>query len=241
MKTIRKSVWETNSSSTHSVAIDTSYTRKSSVDGLEIEGKFFGWEFVRFNDFVTKASYFWALVHNNQNHPLFDRMVRLSRKYNFELLQPRTDQFWYVDNGTEHYSTWIKENPQLDTDEGLMDFMISESSWIFLGNDNDDDPPNFRLTQHQLEKAPYFLTLLEDKTLRYALRDLKQSTINEYASAATYNYLEPDAYTDGRVKILTIDNETIQAVIEKYDYKSGEYIILSNHILHYEIETNTNV
>lgn len=238
MKTIRKSAFETNSSSTHSITIDSSYLGRCDVKDLEIECDEFGWEFVKFNDFRTKASYFWTLAHTHQNHPLFDRMIRLSRKYKFGLLYPRTDQYCYIDHNFEHYDSWIEESPQLDTDEGLMDFMVSNSGWMFLGNDNDDDPPNFRMTSSQVEKAPYFLTLLEDKTLRYGLQDLEHSTIDEYASRAAYWHLKHSIHNRGYVNILSIDNEIIQVVIEKYDSKTGKYLVISDYTLHYEIETN---
>ena len=62
MKTIRKSVFETNSSSTHSISIDDSGANYTSItpdrDGnIVLKGGQFGWEIGDFNDPLTKANY----------------------------------------------------------------------------------------------------------------------------------------------------------------------------------------
>lgn len=62
MQNIRKSVFETNSSSSHSIHIDTSTELNDFIipndDGnVVLNGGEFGWEYIRFNDALTKANY----------------------------------------------------------------------------------------------------------------------------------------------------------------------------------------
>jgi len=238
MKTIRKSVFESNSSSSHSFSIDLSYSNKESVKDVEITCGEFGWEYKKFNDFQTKTSYFWTLVHENPSHDLFERLTRLSQKYRFGLLHPRSSEYCYVDHGTEHYCDWVTKHPEIKTDEGLMDFLISESGWIFLGNDNEDGPPNFQLTPHQNADAPFRLILTEDPKYNYALPDNSESTIERFAETAAYNYLNKDElYDSGFIKIISIKDGVIEACREEYDYRTEIYTVTETYTLHYTIET----
>lgn len=159
MKTVRSNTFETNSSSTHSITIDrVNYPNLQIPKTITIEGSTFGWEYERFNDFVRKASYFWTLA--NYDEVIRDRMLRLSELYGFDLIEPEKDSHgWcsdtYVDHGCEHYASWIAENPSLNTDEGLWEFLTSESCWIMLGNDNNAAPPNWGDTPKATAAMPY--------------------------------------------------------------------------------------
>lgn len=237
-RTIRSSTFETNSSSSHSITIDNSYHGKTSAKDVNIECGEFGWEYVRFNDFATKASYFWTLACGYTDHPLCHRMERLAVKYEFDLIYPKKDAYHYVDHGTEHYSGWVVERPELDTDEGLMDFMVSTSGWIMLGNDNEQGEPNFRLTPNQVNDSPYHLILNEDPNLSYAIPDCLQTTIYEYACDATYEHLDKGrGWDEGHTRIVTVEDGLIHAVTEKYDYKGKKYDVLKEHTLHYTIKS----
>ena len=240
MKTIRQSQFEVNSSSTHSFSLDLSYTNKQSVKDVNVEAGTFGWDYKSFNDFKTKASYFWTLVHDENDHPLFKRLRRLSSKYKFNLLYPRKDDFVYVDHDTKHYNDWIRHSPTLNTDEGLMEFMMSESGWIFLGNDNNGGPPNFRLTPNQIKDMPYILTLLEDPAYTYALPDNEAFTVEQCVDIiAAYQYLNKigsDRYN--YVRIISVDDGVIHACLEKYDYKKKCNMITDEYSLHYTVKQN---
>lgn len=161
MKTIRSNTFETNSSSTHSITIDTvNYKNKQIPQEITIPCGEFGWEFKKFNDFLTKASYFLTLSQNNEH--LKSRMVRLSQKYEFNLEMPAEKDFVYVDHGSEHYDSWIREYPQIDTDDGLWEFLTHESCWIILGNDNQADPPNWRQTPKQEKNLNYKIYFINE-------------------------------------------------------------------------------
>jgi hypothetical protein len=114
----------------------------------------FGWEYTKFNDFLTKASYFWTLALYNED--VNERMIRLAADHGLDLqFKQSKDDFYYVDHGSEHYSDWVKKNPELLTDEGLWNFLINESCWIILGNDNSEDPANWRISPKSAAAMPY--------------------------------------------------------------------------------------
>lgn len=72
MKNIRNKVFETNSSSTHSISI--SANSKGLYDTIVPENKVitlsggkFGWEWSKFNDLLTKADYAYEYAKGNQD------------------------------------------------------------------------------------------------------------------------------------------------------------------------------
>lgn len=162
MKTIRHNTYETNSSSTHSITIDTENYKNIQVPAtLTIPLGEFGWEFRKFNDFLSKASYFWTLALYNEE--VNDRMIRLAADHGLDLQFAQSDgEFYYVDHGSEHYYDWLKKNPELATDEGLWNFLINESCWIILGNDNSCDPPNWRISEKAAKAMPYICYVTPD-------------------------------------------------------------------------------
>jgi len=176
MKTIRHNTYETNSSSTHSITIDTqNYKNLQIPKTLTIPLGAFGWEQVKFNDFLTKASYFWTLGLYNED--VNERMIRLAADHGLDLQFTQSkDYSYYVDHGSEHYHDWVKTNPELLTDEGLWNFLINESCWIILGNDNSYDPPNWRITEKAAKALPYEVFIYPcdpDDYIDYSLNSFK--------------------------------------------------------------------
>lgn len=162
MKTVRTNCFETNSSSTHSFTLDTSYSDavfipNDSFRGVEISAGEFGWEWRKFNDFGTKASYFWTLIADaNKEYEekylpgLRARLERLAKKHGVVFLKPGEKDWTYVDHGSEHYENFVKREPSIGTDDGLWEFLTNPSYWIMLGNDNSEAPYDFRLTPIRL-------------------------------------------------------------------------------------------
>lgn len=244
MKTIRTNCFETNSSSTHSVTIDSStHGNTRNVRGAKIYHGEFGWEWNRFNDFSTKASYFWTLVadYPRDHDDLKARLERLAEKHEFKLLPIREGSYCYVDHGWEHYGEFISKYPELNTDDGLFDFLTSKSCWIMLGNDNGHGEPNFRLTPHQEENAPSYLTLNVEPPLRYAM--VGQMTEDDYVVEAVYTWRERSQdsrarYEEGWIKILEVSGGEVKCAIEKYDYQTSKSSIIKEFTLTYTIEHN---
>lgn len=143
MKNIRSSVFETNSSSTHSISID------SNADGildtivpndegaLILTGGSFGWAWEKFNDSLTKANYCAVdtLDHAERAHMLAEVLVEHTgaKKIIFAI-----DDNSYVDHQSVGTSEDAFVSPQT-----LKNFIFNPSSWLFTGNDNEDSHPNF--------------------------------------------------------------------------------------------------
>ena len=84
MKTIRKSVFETNSSSTHSISVADNGPLKNGlecVDGyVQIELGLFDWEVKEYNDTYTKLSYLMTFIF--QDFPDYKKDDIDWRKFN---------------------------------------------------------------------------------------------------------------------------------------------------------------
>jgi hypothetical protein len=142
MKKIRHNVFETNSSSTHSISVrsdnvgtyQTLYPDKDGV--LTFEGGEFGWEFAKYCDAITKAEYLVTLfkVHNVSDQALFEKVVldhtgAKSIAYNIK------EEFEaYID----HQSREDLTSPIFNlTYETMKDFIFNPKSLLMTGNDND--------------------------------------------------------------------------------------------------------
>lgn len=143
MINIRTSVFETNSSSTHSISI------ASNADGILgtivpndegviiLTGGEFGWAWDKFNDAITKANYCAvdAAEHAEHSHMLAEVLAEHTgaKKIVFAI-----DDGSYIDHDSTGASGEAFQSP-----EKLKDFIFNSKSWLFTGNDNDDSPPNF--------------------------------------------------------------------------------------------------
>lgn len=243
MRTIRTNCFETNSSSTHSVTIDSSSERELNVAGTKVYPSEFGWKWNRFNDFATKASYFWTLVidHPQDHDDLKCRIERLAEKNRFSLEPSKDSSYCYVDHGWEHYDEFISKYSELNTDDGLFNFLTSKSCWIMLGNDNSHGEPNFRLTPFQVENATSYLILNDEPPLRYAM--IGHMSEEHYAVEAVYTWRERNKTIDeqikeGWIKIIDVSCGEVKCAIEKYDCQTSETSIVKKFTLTYTIEHN---
>lgn len=140
-KLIRTGVFETNSSSCHSVSVadetkefvlDTIYPDQDGI--VEVSGDEFGWEWFKHNDAQTKASY--AAQQFAHNDDALDTLK--------EVIKEQTGAedviFSGLDNGyVDHDSIGILEQSK----EWLRNFIFNKNSWIFGGNDNSTADPTF--------------------------------------------------------------------------------------------------
>jgi len=165
MKKIRSKVFETNSSSSHSISIvegedefyDTIYPDEKGI--ITLGGMEFGWEWERYTDVFTKASY---CAQDCWNDPHRKSML-------IELLQEHTgavaiefDDSGYIDHdsaGTTHYAFVCKDT--------LKDFIFNPKSILFTGNDNSEAPPNFYDPVDAVYDKKLVIDGLESYTLIY--------------------------------------------------------------------------
>ena len=140
-KLIRKGVFETNSSSSHSIALatedkefvlDTIYPNQDGV--VIINGDEYGWEWFKHNDSETKASYAAQSFANNDFQ--LDELK--------EVIKEQTGATEVIFNGLndgyiDHDSYGIVPTGKSE----LRNFIFNKNSWLFGGNDNSSPDPTF--------------------------------------------------------------------------------------------------
>lgn len=142
MKNIRKGVFETNSSSTHSICIaknvELEFPKK-----LHLEFGEFGWEHQTLGSISEKASYLYTASHNYGNEGQTETIIGYLEEKGIDVTkeEPSEKQYaWessgYVDHGGELVD-FI--NDLCEDKEKLYRFLFSPFSFIITGNDNSDD------------------------------------------------------------------------------------------------------
>lgn len=149
MKQIRNSVFETNSSSTHSICIakDQSFTLP---ERIYFEFGEFGWECDTLQSTEQKASYLYTGMIANDMMDQFSSVVKTLESKGIEVKAEEpiwkessyTPGYKYVDNGgyVDHSDELAEFIKAVTEDEGkLLRYLFSPLSFIITGNDNDDE------------------------------------------------------------------------------------------------------
>jgi len=140
MEKIRSAVFETNSSSTHSISISTENTDllldtslQPDKDGnIVLIGGDFGWGIEDFYDAQTKASYIavWSNVHHGG-------------KYDDTIIEVICNQtaasnviFSFEDSYIDHQSSDNEYDYICEDKETLRHFIFNRNSFLHLDNDN---------------------------------------------------------------------------------------------------------
>jgi len=251
MQNIRQNVFETNSSSTHSISINSNTdgiydTIVPDDDGiLWLTGGIFAWEWAQIKHTLTKANY--AAVYARDNEKLTNMLTELLKEHTGakEVVYDLGDS--YIDH-------------QSDKNEGgacgeafvniqlLKDFIFNPKSWLFTGNDNDHAPPNFYdVDTNIVFKYKLYLENYSDTPLKLGeipnTEDLKEK-IKElyYYCAQDYNYriVEDETLVDKSIiNSFFKFNENILTVYRLELIKSGkEYKqkLLSSKDLRFKLE-----
>jgi hypothetical protein len=137
MKKIRKGVFETNSSSTHSISIGIS-DGKAQFDTLPIDSDGvcrvyqaeFGWEQETFNSPSMKASYAYTYAKGD-----LSKMRQLGDVIQKQLGGKITVEFVEGDGYIDHQSFDVCEEA-FESDDKLRNFIFNPRSYLETGNDN---------------------------------------------------------------------------------------------------------
>lgn len=146
MKTkVRKNVFETNSSSTHSICVTKNNILDEKQNHIEFTIGEFGWEIDEYCSPYTKAQYLYTGLLDNGREDLIENIKSILDSngitYEFETPQYWTSSDGYkcLDNGYIDHSNELDEFLTICCDEDkLMRFLFSSESFIITGNDNDD-------------------------------------------------------------------------------------------------------
>ena len=144
MKKIRSNAFETNSSSTHSITVGENKSGEYNILPITVKpawyGKF-GWEFETWDTIEEKLAYMIRCLvcydFNEKNlqdkiKPIQERLHNLG--INFELPTYKEYMNGYVD-----HEDWYQEEIEdiYKDDDILLTFLLSDSSYIEGGNDNE--------------------------------------------------------------------------------------------------------
>lgn len=142
MKTVtRHGVFETNSSSTHSISWNTTTPTNISINVVNSKVQTsctdFGWEEASYNDFATKLSYLITWLVNEglfeeeciEYHNLFDAMYRANPLFRgFDL---DDSDLGYID----HQSSDVAKEA-LSSTENITNFLFNPGTYLVTDNDN---------------------------------------------------------------------------------------------------------
>lgn len=146
MKIIRRSAFETNSSSSHSIVYDKSVKTYSSItpdgDGyIVLTGGEFGWNWRRITDPLEKANYY--AIDNQHSEDRIDVLKEVIREHtgakdvvisiNSDYRLPNWSYIDHQSCGTTSDITFKDEIKEFIFGGGI----------LFTGNDNGSPPPNF--------------------------------------------------------------------------------------------------
>lgn len=144
MKTIRNNVFETNSSSTHSISINENLIEWDSIesenDTIILTGGEFGWGWQKYNDALTKANYCAVILKNCPGKFNFSKSEfkeSIKEVVGVTKVKIKVDKYSYVDHNS------IDNLSNIYNKDQLKNFIFNKRSWLFLGNDNDYAPNNF--------------------------------------------------------------------------------------------------
>jgi len=164
MKTIRKSIFETNSSSTHTIVIDKTAAIKD-VNFISFGLDEFGWQFDKFTDIADRAAYLWTyLVYKYEEYDSSTKEYDYTKVYEWrdklekvlndhgiqcEFKDPSSERYFYIDHcsGLTGYFEDMIENDN----EKLLKFLLGSETVIFTGNDNDEGKYDDEIVQLALD------------------------------------------------------------------------------------------
>lgn len=253
MKTIRHSVFETNSSSSHSISINNKVELYDSIapneDGnIVLYGGEFGWEWEKYNDSLTKANYCAIDVIGDEDriNMLIDVIKEHTGAKNviLDFTMDWNDRFYsYID----HQSCGTS-NGAFTSKETLKNFIFNPKSILFTGNDNTTPLPNFY--DADVDTFEYQLRLEGTDEIWYCtkemlssnekIKDLVESLFswnvwNEYSDNKTYwSSAEPRLYhipwENEDNNVYDFHNNTLkivkkEPVYDKKDRYKGEKVI----------------
>lgn len=149
MKIIRKSVFETNSSSTHVISI-TKHNNYNIPKHINFKFGEFDWEYETYKDMESKASYLYTMTEYFDGEYIkeFNKRELYLKKikeyldeegitYTFE--DRKVNEYGWDDNGHIDHGAYSPEIIEgiLESKEKFFRYLFDDRSYITTGNDND--------------------------------------------------------------------------------------------------------
>jgi len=191
---IRKKVFESNSSSSHSISmssedkqfvLDTIYPDQ--FGRIYVRGGEYGWEWERYNDAITKLSYAYQDYVPTE---LLEKVVKDQTGATEVIFDEKSKNDGYIDHESYETASSICVN-----EESTKNFIFNKNSWLFTGNDNGTPDPTFyhvpifedgkmiqpiykyELSIDGLKKSTKFLTKPTEEELRNGIESLMEGVL----------------------------------------------------------------
>lgn len=242
MKNIRHNIFETNSSSTHSISIaeDSDGILDTIIpdeDGnIVLNGGEFGWSWDAINDSLTKLNYcaIDQVGAINNKLDLLKQVVCDHTGAKDVIINFSTDYQYPKYSYIDHQSVGTSLSA-FDSAESLKQFIFNPKSYLFTGNDNSEPPPNFfdagkdvkythrfRLGGVNLEhKFDHYPTLDELKIAAYALTQRHPATSYRdldnrytYFDDNCYGKSSWDSFEEGVIALYKINYDSKPKIID---------------------------
>lgn len=220
-KLIRNNVFETNSSSSHSISIaddnkqfvlDYIYPDQNGV--ITLQGGEFGWDWFKHNDAETKANYVAA------SYGLTDNLVKVLMDHTgaTEIKYTGSDDYGNNWSYVDHDSHGVAPSSY----DELKNFIFNKNSWLFGGNDNSDpdptfyDVPEFKDGKQIVPEYKFMLKIDGfDGTTKFKSEPTEDMLLQAFSSLLSRVHLHENGWFD--------DDESIMAQINRDTRKCYQY------------------
>ena len=143
-KKVRQGVWETNSSSTHSICIAKD-VQPELPKSIHFEFGEFGWEIDTLDSIANKASYLYTGLYGNERKEDVAKMIQILQGKGIEVT--KEDALFAEGEKYARNSGYVDHCDELGAfldavmadEKALINFLFSPLSFILTGNDNDED------------------------------------------------------------------------------------------------------
>lgn len=162
---IRRNVFETNSSSVHSIVVCNEALDDNHAPFIFFQLGNFGWSMDVLDDDWSRASYFYTAACQLRRHDVKDEIIELLAPFNIDCSFDEENPPQYVDYGGFHYL----DNGNIDhvdecqefvdtlmnDGEMLARFLLDDRSFVVTGNDNCDDIDREWMEQKEAKATAY--------------------------------------------------------------------------------------
>lgn len=223
MKTIRENVFETNSSSTHSISFSKNKTMNIDYSLLEnvingeilvIDGYYdFGWGPDKYNDSMTKIVYY-LLNYGYLSYRIWDESeptegdLELDRELEeiiINTIQNRFPQIKKIIFNIDKTSTISNHNCGRRVISNIDDFIFNLDTWLFIDNDNSDRNADFYIVSS--DRPDYILIINPEDKNNCIIFDQLMNLRPRYVRSIVDMLLEKYTF-DGDRKLQKITPET---------------------------------
>lgn len=146
---IRRNVFETNSSSVHSIVVCNEALEENHASFIFFRLGEFGWSMDVLDDDWSRASYFYTAACELRQHDVKDEIIDLLEPLGINCVfdeenPPKYSEYngsYFLDNGgIDHVDECrVFVNALMKDGEMLARFLLDDRSFVVTGNDNCDD------------------------------------------------------------------------------------------------------